>query len=195
MEIKSWKTYKLGDLCKQDKLIVDPFSQEAKKLPYLSLEHIESETGKISKNDIESIDETVKSNTFLFDSRHVLYGKLRPYLNKVALPDFKGRCTTELIPLLPTEYILREFLAWILRKPQTIDLAMREKTGARMPRANMKSLFEMQVKIPSIKEQKELAKKISAKMKLIEENKQIHFEQIKLLDTLIKQTLREFPHF
>src|SRR5690349_1680792 len=95
-----WKRCALGDLCQEDRRLVDPLSDLARELPYISLEHIESNTGRILREPDAGTSGEGRSTTFAFDERHVLYGKLRPYLNKVAVPDFSGRCTTELIPLL-----------------------------------------------------------------------------------------------
>lgn len=135
---------------------IQPNSEIAKALPYLSLEHIEAQTGRILLDPSEGQAADVKSVTHAFDTRHVLYGKLRPYLNKVALPDFSGRCTTELIPLLPAEDVDRTFLAWLLRRPETVANAMMEKTGSRMPRANMDYLMSMKVPLPPLSEQERI---------------------------------------
>lgn len=105
-----WKRCCLGDLCREDRQIVEPFKPRAAELPYLGLEHIEGTTGRIMRDTHVGANGEGRSATFAFDSRHVLYGKLRPYLNKVALPEFAGRCTTELIPLLPASSVHREFL-------------------------------------------------------------------------------------
>src|SRR2546423_139844 len=94
---EGWKLLALADICMQDRRIVEPGSNAAETLPYLGLEDIESETGRIRWASLDGRTEQVKSSTFAFDERHILYGKLRPYLNKVALPTFAGRCTTELI--------------------------------------------------------------------------------------------------
>jgi type I restriction enzyme S subunit len=52
---------------------------------YVGLENIESQTGEIINcKDVDGA--TIESQKYFFDSNHVLYGKLRPYLNKVALP-------------------------------------------------------------------------------------------------------------
>src|SRR5262249_24092121 len=136
------------ELCREDRQIVDPFSTRATELPYLGLEHIESGTGRITRDANAGTNGEGRSTTFAFDSRHILYGKLRPYLNKVALPDFAGRCTTELIPLLPAKGIDRGFLAWLLRRPATVEAAMRHKTGARMPRADVQRILALTVEIP-----------------------------------------------
>ena len=179
-----WRWVKLGDVCKQDRQIVEPYTKDSESLPYYSLEHIESETGRMSKNDIGQIEDVGKSITFRFDNRHVLYGKLRPYLNKVALPNFAGRCTTEMIPLLPNHNVERTVLAWILRKQETVDFAMQEKTGSRMPRANMNSLLSLEVPLPPLPEQKRIATILKEQMAAVENARaaaQTRLETIKAL--------------
>lgn len=132
----------MGDVCEIDTNPVLPQSSEAKRLPYIGLEDIESGTGKVMGNRSNEDNKNVRSITFMFDSRHVLYGKLRPYLNKVVTPTFVGRCSTELLPLLPKENCYRYYLAWLLRRSETVEYAMRHKTGTRMPRADMDNLFK-----------------------------------------------------
>lgn len=163
----NWNQSKLSEICKEDRKIIEPGSELASQLLYLSLEHIESDTGRILKLPNGSVEDEGKSTTFRFDRRHVLYGKLRPYLNKVALPDFEGRCTTELIPLLPNEDIDREFFAWFLRSPITVEAAMNGKTGSRMPRANMNDLLELKFCRPSPSVQKEISSTLSEQMATI----------------------------
>lgn len=183
----------LGDLCRQDRTVVPPGSPLARSLPYLGLENIESVTGRILLDSADS-GAMGSSNTFLFDSRHVLYSKLRPYLNKVAIPDFEGRCTTELIPLLPSPGVSREFLAWLLRRPQTVQAAMQEQTGGRMPRANLRYIFAQHVTIPdSLQEQQEIAYRMSQLMELVMTTRMAYVEQIKLLDAYAQEALAEFP--
>jgi len=163
-----WRWARLGEACKQDRQIVEPGSELASRLPYLSLEHIESDTGRILKELNGNVEGEGKSTTFVFDSRHILYGKLRPYLNKVALPDFEGRCTTELIPLLPSNSACREFLAWILRRKETVDAAMSEKTGSRMPRANMEHLLALEIPLPPLPEQRRIAAILTDQLAAVE---------------------------
>lgn len=188
-----WVSCTIGDLCRQERNTINPDAALAKKLPYLGLEHVESGTGRIFGEQVVAGGSTGRSVTFHFDERHVLYGKLRPYLNKVALPDFEGRCTTELIPLLPRPGISREFLAWLLRRPQTVEAAIREKTGARMPRANMRHLFSLSVVIPAeIGEQQRLAAEMTTRMSLISEAKVACQEQLYLLGIYAEKLLASF---
>jgi len=159
-----WRWVKLGDVCKQDRQIIEPRSSQAKKLRYYSLEHIESGTGRILTVTEKQIESAGISTTFCFDRNHVLYGKLRPYLNKVALPEEPGRCTTELIPLRPNHLVDRIFLAWLLRRRETVEFAMQGKTGSRMPRADMDNILSLGVPLPPLVEQKRIATFLNDKL-------------------------------
>lgn len=181
---EGWRWVKLGDACRQDRQIVEPSTDEADSLTYYSLEHIESETGRILKAPIEQVEDEGKSTTFRFDKRHVLYGKLRPYLNKVALPDAAGRCTTEMIPLLPGDGIDRVFLAWILRRGETVEFAMHGKTGSRMPRADMSNLLTLELSLPPLPEQQRIADILREQMATVEKARaaaQARLEAVKAL--------------
>ncbi|MFZ1027018.1 MAG: restriction endonuclease subunit S [Limnoraphis robusta] len=189
-----WSWVSLGDLCTQDRTIVESGSELAKRLRYVGLEQIESQTGRLLPKSSNSAEDQGKSTTFAFDSRHILYSKLRPYLNKVALPNFSGRCTTELIPFLPHADVSRRYLAWLFRRPETVQFAMQGKTGSRMPRANIKELLTLRVPLPdSLEQQEKLADIIETQMNSIEQAKLACQEQIVLLDELSHQILSDFP--
>ena len=190
--VAGWRTVRLGEVCRQDRVIVEPSDPRAADLPYLGLEHIESQTGRIL-TDMIGLDDTGKSTTFAFDSRHILYGKLRPYLNKVATPDFAGRCTTELVPLLPCDGVSRDYLAWLLRRPQTVAAAMREKTGAQMPRANMEYVLSQEVAIPNtLADQQRAADLIAQRMALVAQAKAAAHDQLRLLDEYAHMLMADF---
>lgn len=189
-----WSWVLLSQLCVQDRKIVEPGSEVAANLPYLGLEHIESNTGRILRNPDLSRKDEGKSTTYAFDSRHILYGKLRPYLNKVALPNFAGRCTTELIPFLPLENVSRRYLAWLFRRSETVEFAMKETTGSRMPRANIKKLLTLRVALPlSLEEQERLAEAIEWQMSNVAKAKKACLEQLALIDELSECILNDFP--
>ena len=101
-------------------------------LPYVGLENIESGTGRVlgATNPV-----SVKSATFRFSSEHVLYGRLRPYLNKVLQPEFDGHCSTEIFPIRPGADLSRDYLFYWLSMDATVKSLDATSTGARMPRA------------------------------------------------------------
>jgi type I restriction enzyme S subunit len=187
-----WKWVKLGDVCSQDKNIIDASSGLGRSLPYLSLEHIESVSGEILKDLIGQIDSEGISTTYTFDDSHVLYSKLRPYLNKVAMPDFAGRCTTELIPFLPdTAIITKDYLAWIFRREETVNVAMSGVTGSRMPRANLKELGRMLIPLPPLPEQKRIVEKLNKQLELAEKAKKAALEKLEAINKLRASLLQK----
>ena len=146
---------KLGEICVQDRITIR--SGERNDLKYIGLESIESNTGDFTNGQLSKTPEVPQANSFFFNSQHVLYGKLRPYLNKVALPDFEGKCSTEIIPLLPKADLERAYLAYFLRSPDIVRQISERTAGARMPRADMDHLFSLTIPLPPLPEQRRLA--------------------------------------
>ena len=145
----------LGELCDMDRRGLRPDDPVAAPLPLLGVENVGSDTGALNLDTGSRVGDG-KSTSFRFDERHVLYAKLRPYLNKVATPEFAGRCSTELVPLLPRPSVDREFLAYLLRRKETVAFVMSSITGSRMPRADMKALMSMRVPLPPPQEQRRI---------------------------------------
>lgn len=144
----------LGTVCAQDRTSVRPGQGE--DLPYLGLEGIESGTGQFVVGELSKTPEAPQANSFRFDERHVLYGKLRPYLNKVALPTAPGKCSTEIIPLLPTPPLDRQYMSYFLRAPATVQQIAERSSGARMPRADMDFVLSLPIGLPPIDEQRRI---------------------------------------
>ncbi len=146
--IKGWEIKTLGEVCEMDKR-----QGLHQNLPYVGLEHIESHTGRF----LGLMDPMeVKSSTFMFSTEHVLYGRLRPYLNKVMLPDFKGHCSTEIFPLKPKPDLSREFLQYWFLMDATVEQIDATSTGARMPRANMNAVLDFLFPLPPLPEQRRI---------------------------------------
>lgn len=145
----------LGELCDMDRHGLQADDPIASDLPFVGVENVESTTGTFNFDNGSRVG-SQRSTTFGFDERHVLYAKLRPYLNKVATPGFAGRCSTELVPLLPRVGVDREFLAYLLRRQETVDYVMASATGARMPRTDMKALMSLPMPLPPLDQQRRI---------------------------------------
>lgn len=183
------RVVRLSEIAVEDREIVPPDSPSAAKRPYLGLEQIEAGTGRILSYDGNSAEG--KSTTFAFDDRHVLYGKLRPYLNKVALPDRAGRCSTEIVPLLPVD-VDRAFLAHLLRSDRVVSGAMSEKTGSRMPRADMDALLGLEIGIPIvIDDQRRIAARLQGQFAEIDTARQAARAQAEDIALLRRRVLAE----
>jgi type I restriction enzyme S subunit len=174
---ENWKTKKLKDL-----IVYDKTPNKRKDLPYVGLEHIESNTGKFI-GTLEPFE--VKSSTFYFNENHVLYGRLRPYLNKVILPTFDGHCSTEIFPIKVGKEITREFLFFWLITLSTVEKIDSTWTGARMPRANMNKVLEFEFQYPDLEIQNEIVNELnflaneSAKLEEIYNYRALGLEELK----------------
>lgn len=122
---------------------------------YLGLEHIKSGGEILGQEVVKNGD--LASTKFTFGSRHVLYGKLRPYLGKIALPDFEGICSTDILPVMPGENLDRNYLAYFLRQPSMVDYANSRSTGVNLPRLSPKALADFKIPLPPLEEQKRIA--------------------------------------
>jgi type I restriction enzyme, S subunit len=124
---------------------------------YVGLEHIESKTGNISKR-IDARNEGLKSNKFRFDSGCILYGKLRPYLCKIALPDFDGVCSTDILPIRPKKNVSNKYyLSHLLKRKNYVTKATIACTGANLPRLSPKALASFRIPLPPIELQEKFA--------------------------------------
>ena len=127
------------------------------KVWQLNLDQVEAQTGRILSKVFTDAS-SVGSSTQPFDNGNVLFSKLRPYLNKVVLPDESGIATTELVPLRPDpEKLERRYLAYYLRSPSFVAWASNEVAGAKMPRVVMQSFWKQQIPLPHLAEQKRIA--------------------------------------
>lgn len=179
----------LLDVAREDRCTIAPHTQEALARPYLGLEHIEAGTGKILSSPADPAAGI--SNTFAFDNRHVLYGKLRPYLNKVALPAHAGRCTTEVLPILPFG-IDRKLLAYLLRSEPVIAAAMNTATGSRMPRADMDAVWQVEFEIPAnVADQATLAAHLRTQLAAVEDARQSAEAQLCEIERLPQRLLAQ----
>ncbi len=150
----SWPTVALREVADIERNSIKP-EDIGTGTRYLGLEHVES-GGRIISSEIVENGE-LASSKFSFNPRHILYGKLRPYLAKIALPDFEGVCSTDILPVLPSERIAKNYLAHFLRQSSMVNYANSRSTGANLPRLNPKALAEFPIPLPPLEEQKRIA--------------------------------------
>ena len=154
---------------------------------YVGLENIESNNGKLvgfsSTNGIE-----IKSSKVEFKKGMVLYGKLRPYLNKVWISDFDGVATTEILPFYPINKseLDMHFVKYYFLSPSYLAKVMSNCSGARMPRLTTKFIKseEAYIPLPSLYIQQKVVKYLDEVSKKIEGLKLIQKEKMNNLKDL-----------
>jgi type I restriction enzyme S subunit len=160
--MKKWPTKPLGEVAPIDTTPVLPTKTPDNRFFYVALENIESGTGRLVGETAHK-GEGIKSNKFQFGREHVLLGKLRPYLNKVHVPERSGICSTDILPLKPNPDVLsREFLAWCLRSPAFVEHSTAKMDGGKMPRLRTPDLETYKIQVPSLAEQRRLVERIEA---------------------------------
>ena len=122
----------------------------------LNLDKIESNTGEIIKKDYV-VKDKIGNSTFFFDKDYVLYSKLRPYLNKVVIPNESGFATSELVPLKPNSFVNAVYLAHLLRSKSFVKWIDGTSSGAKMPRASVDALRSFMLPLPPIELQNKFA--------------------------------------
>ncbi len=148
----STPTIRLDGLCDLVNVQVKP--ADMRDAPYLGLEHLES--GRLLPAGFGGADE-VGSQKAAFKPGDVLYGKLRPYLDKAVLADREGIATTELLVLRPKPEVSPEYLACVLHSPAFIDFAMQGVTGAQHPRTSWAHIRTFEVPDWDIRVQQSIA--------------------------------------
>ena len=150
-----WNVRRLKFLCRNSS------EQTAERRPedvYIALENIEGWTGRLIFPEEEiSFDSQVKR----FMPGDILFGKLRPYLAKVARPVVAGVCVGDLLVLRAiSNEVIAEYIEQKLRSAHVIDMINGSTFGAKMPRANWAFIGDMKIAYPPVDEQRQILKYI-----------------------------------
>lgn len=124
-------TMRLSDLCDFVGVQVDPTNRADDV--YIGLEHVA--TGRFVRIG-EGKASDVQSSKYAFQPGDVLYGKLRPYLDKAILADDIGICTTELLVLRPKSGVDPRFVVGVVHAPSFVEHAVAGTTGVQHPRTS-----------------------------------------------------------
>lgn len=181
----NWEEKILEEVCEIFSKLIDPRKKDFLELLHIGAGNIETKTGQLI--DLKtSKEEKLISGKFLFDSRMILYSKIRPYLMKVVRPEFNGLCSADIYPLLPNLKLLdRDFLFYLLLSPKFTDFAIKGSARAGMPKINREHLFAYKFYLPTLPEQKSIVVKLDAlsaetkKLEAIYKQKLADLEELK----------------
>lgn len=161
----SWKWVRLGnvvDYGSAEKIESDKIAADAW---LLDLEDIEKDSSRVTSRKVFA-EKPSKSTKTAFDVGDVLYGKLRPYLNKVLVADGPGYCTTEIVPIRTFGYIEPAYLCYALKRPDFIDYANSKSYGMNLPRLGTNDARKAPFPLPPLAEQKRIVAKVDELMAL-----------------------------
>ncbi|MEM7036530.1 MAG: restriction endonuclease subunit S [Bacteroidota bacterium] len=131
--------------------------EQTESIYYVGLEHIQKETGKIvQKNELSAINST--KNRFI--KGDILYGKLRPNLNKVALASRSGVCSTDILVIRPGSKVRASFLHYLMLGKEFVNEMSQNTTGVNLPRVSKKTIENYQIPLFPLEDQKRIVEKV-----------------------------------
>ncbi len=153
---EGWAAATMGDVVTPSREKIHP--SEVPDSQYLGLEHVEANTQRIIGEGRAS---DVRSTKSAFRAGDVLYGKLRPYLNKVAQPSFDGICSTDFLVFGRSPALDSHFLAHFLSQPSFVEFAHHASNGVELPRVAWKALATFPLALPPLMEQRRIAEQLN----------------------------------
>ena len=124
--------------------------------PHIGIDSIEKDTGAL-KGYRTVAEDKLTSGKYYFTDRHIIYSKIRPNLNKVALPTFEGLCSADAYAILPKEGTDRVFFAFVIRSKRFLDYILPLSGRSGMPKVNQTQVRGFCFPLPPLALQREFA--------------------------------------
>ena len=184
----NWPMVKLGDLFFKITKSIMPSTLNG-PVTYIGLENISQGTSKIIGNITTKNPTDIRSLKTIFQQEDILFGKLRPNLNKVWLADRVGICSTDIFVIRSVgKQVIPAFYKSIFQSNSFNEKVVSQIKGAQLPRVGWSSFSEIEIPLPPVEIQQFIAADLEAEQVLIDANHELicRFEgKIKaILDTL-----------
>jgi restriction endonuclease S subunit len=160
----TWPKRKLGEVIRLRKEVIHPRNSPQGPAVFVGLEHIESLTGnRTGSRPVELSQLTGRKPRFY--SGDIVYGYLRPYLNKVWIAEFDGLCSVDQYVYHANQELAEtEFVAWFMRSPVYLERAPVDATPGWLPRIRTDEVASVQINLPSLEEQRAVIKEIQIQL-------------------------------
>ena len=154
-------------------------------LKYVGLENMEKDGGQISFQKVDK----VRSTKNIFHVGDLLYGKLRPYLNKHGVATLDGVCSTDILVFKANEQAEIEFINYFLSLPKFIEYAVANSKGINLPRVSEKIVLDTEIFLPPLAEQKEIVRLLNDLLSREQRTKYIATKTLERINLLKKSIL------
>ena len=163
-----WPSVKVKDVFKKAEETVLPMSLRG-PVNYIGLQNITQTSGQLSGNVVTAKPAEIKSLKNAFCPGDILYGKLRPNLNKVWLSDRKGICSTDIFVVRTLdERVLPALYVYVFRSGHFNDAVLGQLKGAQLPRIGWQSFANLQIPLPPQEVQREIVAEIEGYQRVID---------------------------
>ena len=163
-----WLSVSVKDVFKKVEETVLPISIRG-SVNYIGLENITQTSGQLSGKIVTDNLTEIKSLKNVFGPGDILYGKLRPNLNKVWFSDRKGICSTDIFVVRALDKrVLPAFYAYIFRSGHFNNAVISELKGTQLPRIGWQSFENLKIPLPPLEVQQEIMRTIEGYQKVID---------------------------
>jgi type I restriction enzyme S subunit len=170
----------IAELCEIDSPLVDPTKSEYENLQHIGPDRIEGHSGQLLPTK-SAKEDGVTSVKFLFEADAILYSKIRPNLNKVALAESGGLCSADVYPLrVKPQTATREFVWRLLLSEDFLSYAAGFSNRANIPKLNREQFMAYPALCPPLPLQQTFARRVAA----VERLKASHRAALAHLDAL-----------
>lgn len=162
---ENWVWVRLGAVCYASKEKSNDFSNEIK---YIGLEHLEKDKGIVGFSSADK----VKSTKNAFQEGQILYGRLRPYLNKHDIASFSGVCSTDILVLEASVLVANVLVDKFFNLPFFIEYVVANSKGINLPRVSEKTILNTTFPLPPLSEQQRIVERIEELFAKLDEAKE-----------------------
>ena len=153
---KNWQVVSFNECASIDTNMIRDF-EGYEGYPHIGIDSIEKDTGRIFGYRTISEDGVI-SGKYLFTPKHIIYSKIRPNLNKVALPDFIGLCSADAYPILVKDTVCtREYFGYTLRSRIFLDYILAFSSRTNLPKVNKSQVEGFKLPLPPIELQNQFS--------------------------------------
>jgi len=153
---KNWQVVSFNECASIDTNMIRDF-EGYEDYPHIGIDSIEKDTGRIFGYRTISEDGVI-SGKYLFTPKHIIYSKIRPILNKVALPDFIGLCSADAYPILVKDTVCtREYFGYTLRSRVFLNYILAFSSRTNLPKVNKSQVEGFKLPLPPIELQNQFA--------------------------------------
>lgn len=153
------RTHAFSDVATIQQSLVDPKLPEHRSELHVGPEHIASGVGVVAWNTVRTAaEDNVISGKNRFNCGDIIYSKIRPYLNKVAIADRHGLCSADMYVIKPTpKKSNAAFLRLLLMSADFLAYAETCSNRANIPKLNRKQVENYRFHCPPFDVQQEFA--------------------------------------
>lgn len=185
-----WETKRLGDVLIPHKETIHPGDRKSGTATFVGLEHLEPHTGRrLGSVPLDLARLTGRKPTFR--RGQIVYGYLRPYLNKVWVAEFDGCSSVDQFAYeVRSDIADAGFVAWFMRSPTYLRRSAVMATTGQLPRIGTEEIAAVKIGLPSLPEQKRISSQLSAQMSAVEQARQAAAAELASINALPAALLR-----